>query len=264
VRVALRFAYDGAAFVNGYARQPEGATVEDALITALRTQGYVDGSWTPGSRTDKGVSAAENVAACKVDRPSITGLVPGLQKALPPGLWVTGAANVNAEWAPRYHANRTYQYLASYSGENLPLMKSGCEVFVGENDMSAFARVEPHRNPLRNVTGCSVALEQNHFCFTISSPGFLWNQVRRMVDALLVIGRGAATTDDIVASLKSGTPHSKFGLANPDGLLLKSVDYDPPIQWDADAGKLDFRRLEQPVQRLQVTNELLRSLTESS
>lgn len=257
MRVALRFAYDGSAFPNGYARQPEGGTVEDALITACRREGYVDGSWITGSRTDKGVSAAENVAACDLDRPHIKGLVPALQSHLPEGLWVTGAAVVAADWTPRFDAVRTYQYVVRHQGESLDAMQRGCDRFEGTHDMSAFAKVEPPRDPKRIITACRVDLDSDTLRFTVASPGFLWNQVRRMVDALLCVGRGDATPADIEASLDSGKAHSKFDLAPPDGLLLVSVRYDPELDWDEAAGVLDARRLRAAWQKNRVMEDML-------
>src|SRR5687767_15201226 len=51
LHVALRFAYDGEAF-DSYARMPGRYTVEDSLMAALASEGYVEGSFKTGSRTD--------------------------------------------------------------------------------------------------------------------------------------------------------------------------------------------------------------------
>ncbi len=263
MRVALRFAYD-ARFPNGYARQPEGGTVEDALIAAAKHEGYVAKSWTTGSRTDKGVAAAENVAALELERPHLEGLVPALQARVPPGLWVMGAAEVDTDWNPRHHATRNYLYVATEGGEDLQRMQTACSAFVGTHNMSAFARVEPPRNPMRTIDSCTVERGHGLLRFNVASEGFLWNQVRRMVDAVLCVGRGDANVDDVMESLQTGVPHSKFDLAPADGLLLKSVNYDPAIDWDARAGSLDGRRLAGPRQRNVVEAALLRALTESS
>ncbi len=264
--MALRFAYDGAAaaFPNGYARQPESGTVEDAIIAAARTEGYVDGSWTTGSRTDKGVSAAENVATLRFDRPHLKGLVPALQANLPEGLWILGACEVPESFNPRHGAVREYLYVAPKANEDLSLMQRAAERFEGTHDLSAFARVEPPRDPQRNIHSCKVTDPGDCWQFTVTSPGFLWNQVRRMVDAMLAVGRGDATPADIEASLASGKPHSKFGMAAPDGLLLRGVTYEPALDWDASAGALDVRRLHAPWQRSEVTSALLQSLNGSS
>lgn len=267
MHVALRFAYDGSAsaFPNGYARQPEGGTVEDALIAAAKEEGYVAGSWTTGSRTDKGVSAAENVAKCALDRPHLQGLVPALQAHLPEGLWVTGVTEVAEDWNPRHHALREYLYVIPSQGEALDAMQRAADRFVGRHDMTAFARLEAHRDPMRTITACRVdALDDGSgWRFVVASPGFLWNQVRRMVDAMLAVGRGDATPAHVSASLESGAAHSRFHMAPPEGLLLRSVSYDPPLSWSEEAGSVDPRRLRPAWQRSQVTTELLMLLSDT-
>lgn len=264
IRIALRFAYDGAGFPNGYARQPERGTVEDALVQALGSEGYVDGSWTTGSRTDKGVSALENVAACVLDRPHLNGLAPALQSRLPDGVWILGAATVGDDWNPRHHAVRTYSYLAPKRGESLDSMQRAATRFEGTHDMRGFARLEPHRDPVRTVDGCRVADAGDTWEFTVSSPGFLWNQVRRMVDAMLQVGRGSLTVRDIDEALETGTQHPRMDLAPPGGLLLRSVRYTPDLDWDPAAGTLDARRLTDAWQAARVRNRLLDGLSGSS
>lgn len=264
LNIALRFAYDGHAFPNGYARQPQGGTVEDALIEAARGAGYIDGSWAPGSRTDKGVSAADNVAKLALDRPHLKGLVPALQANLPAGVWVLGATEVDDAWNPRFHAVRTYQYVAPNHGEDAALLAEACQAFVGTHNMTGFARVESHRDPMRTVDRFDVEAGENDWTFTVASEGFLWNQVRRMVDAALLVARGGAAVADIEGSLASGQPDDRFGLAPAEGLLLRSVRYTPELQWDASAGTLDVRRLEPLHQQLATETALLRALSESS
>lgn len=266
MHVALRFAYDGgsAAFPKGYARQPERGTVEDALIDAARAVGYVDGSWTTGSRTDKGVSASENVATLQLDRTHLKGLLPALQAGLPEGLWVTGAATIPDGFNPRHGAMREYLYVAPKQGEDLSRMQRAAERFEGTHDLSAFARVEPPRDPSRTIEACKITDPGDAWHITVTSPGFLWNQVRRMVDAMLAVGRGDAKPRDIDAALASGTAHSKFGIAAPDGLLLRRVSYQPDLAWESSAGELDARRLHAPWQRNAVTSALLQSLSGSS
>lgn len=262
--VALRFAYDGSCFPNGYARQPQGGTVEDALHPALAAEGMVEGSWRTGSRTDRGVSALENVAACAFDRPHLRGLVPAIQQRLPEGLWITGAAPAEPDWNPRHHAMRTYHYLLPSRDESLTAMQAAARVFEGEHDLSAFARVEPHRNPVRTIDTCTVGQEANAWRFTVASPGFLWNQVRRMVDAMAKVGSGALQLDDVVASLETGRIHPGMKMAPAAGLLLHSVRYNPAIAWDETAGALGDQYVAKAWQAARVRSVLLDGLSGSS
>ncbi|HUR25150.1 MAG TPA: tRNA pseudouridine(38-40) synthase TruA [Candidatus Thermoplasmatota archaeon] len=234
--VALRIAYDGSCF-DAYARNPELRTVEGSLIGALRKEGYVEDSFRTGSRTDAGVSALENVCKATIDRDTMRGLVPALQRHCPEGLWVTAAAEVVERWNPRHARRRRYRYDAISRGEDLAAMQDACEAFIGRNDMRAFARMEEGRKPERTVFAFTVEAQAGGWSFVVEGDGFLWNQVRRMCGAVLAVGRGDAKRKDIEASLASGRSYPKFRLAAPDGLLLERIEYDQ-LEWDAEGGRL--------------------------
>lgn len=257
--VALRVAYDGTRF-RGLARQPEGNTVEDALLAALRHEGYVEGTLRTGSRTDAGVSAAMNVLKCRLDRPHLKGLVPALQGRLPKDVWVTGVAPVASEWNVQHAQDRTYHYLAPRAGEDAARLTGACAAFEGEHDFTAFARMED-RKATRPVTTCRVVEDGVFWRFEVTAPGFLWNQVRRMVDAALCVGQGRADVADIEAALADGAPHGSFGLAPAEGLMLAEVRYDPPLAWATEAGAVAPGRVAPAVQEAEVRRRLAGSLS---
>ena len=234
--LALRFAYDGSAF-ESYARQPGRRTVEGALLEALGHEGLLAGSWRTGSRTDAGVSALENVARCALGRPHLKGLLPALQRHLPDGVWVTGAVSPPDGFDPRRAAWRQYAYLAVPDGEDVARMRTACDAFVGRHDVRAFARVEAGRSPQRTVLGFATEEADGLWRFTVRGESFLWNQVRRMVAAVLAVGRGEADEADIRGALRTGKPHRRFGLAPPEGLLLEQVHYDG-LRWADEMGPM--------------------------
>ncbi len=212
--------------------------MEASLEEALAFEGYVEGSLKTGSRTDKGVSAVENVCRATLLRKHLKGLVPAVQGHLPPGVWLTGAADVPAGWNPRHAAWRRYSYVARARDEKVALMVSAAQSFLGTHHMGAFARIEAHRDPLRRIDCFDVAPCQGPgWLFTIQGPSFLWNQVRRMVDACLSVGRGDAPPESIAEALVTGQPHPVFKVAPAEGLLLERVHYDD-LEWAPEAGRL--------------------------
>lgn len=259
--VALRIAYDGSCF-RGLARQPEGGTVEDGLLEALRQNGYVEGSLRTGSRTDAGVSALENVLAASFDRKHLRGFIPAVNAVLPAGLWLTGVAPIPDGWRVRTAAARTYHYHAANTGEDLALMQEVCHAFVGTHDFTAFARIED-RPSTRPVHACSVTADGDGWRFEVAAAGFLWNQVRRMVDACLLVGRGKATLDDVQTALETGTPHPSFGMARPEGLVLAEIRYDPPLDWSATAGRMSRGAIDRFGQQAAVRSRLAAVLSAS-
>lgn len=261
VHVALQIAYDASKF-QAYARDGDRHTVESGLLKALRREGFVEGSFKTGSRTDAGVSAVQNVISFQM-MGDLRGIVPRLQLHLPPGLWATAATEVPSDFMPRYHAIRTYNYYAPKSAEDPVLMQAACELFEGEHNMSGFARVEPPRNPVRIIEDCSVTDAGQFWCFTISSPGFLWNQVRRMIDAILKVGQGRIPLEAIPETLQTGTPHVKFKLAPAEGLLLRAVSYEA-LEWDSACGSLNPQSLQKERQRAAIKASLIDELISSA
>ncbi len=244
--LALRFAYDGTAF-DAYARDPGLRTVEGELLRALRHEGYVEGSFRTGSRTDAGVSALENVARASLRRAHLKGLVPALQSRLPGGLWATGATQVPDGWNPRRAGMRQYRYDALRRGENEARLRAACSAFEGRNDVRAFARLQEGRTPVRYVESFTVERDGELWSFRVRGHAFLWNQVRRMVSAALAVGRGEAEAQDIRQSLESGRPHPRFRLATAAGLVLERVEY-PDLVWDPEAGRLGPDRITEGLQ----------------
>jgi tRNA pseudouridine38-40 synthase len=234
--VALRIAYDGRRF-DSYARDLGASTVEGHLIAALRHEGYVEESFKTGSRTDAGVSALENVCKAVLERPHLRGLVPSLQRHLPMCLWVTAATQVAPDWNPRHARRRHYRYHALPRNEDLALMRRACAAFVGRHDMRAFAKLEEGRRPERNVFACTVQESDGAWVFRIEGDGFLWNQVRRMVSAILCVGRGEASAEDIAAGLATGKAHPRFRLVAANGLVLERIEH-ADLVWDPEAGRL--------------------------
>lgn len=256
--VALRIAYDGRRFA-AYARHLDRNTVEDHLIRALRTQGYVEDSFKTGSRTDAGVSALENVCKASVDRKTLRGLVPALQREVKDGLWVTGAVEVGERWNPRHAHTRTYRYAAVPLGEDLERMRQACRAFHGRHLMAAFAKLEEGRNPERDVRAFGVEERDGLWVFRTTSDGYLWNQVRRMVGATLAVGRGEAEVADIAHSLATGERHKAFHLVPAEGLLLERIEHEG-IAWDPYCGRLGPHRVPRVLQEADVGHELARHL----
>ncbi|HEX2066807.1 MAG TPA: hypothetical protein VHI93_08345, partial [Candidatus Thermoplasmatota archaeon] len=197
----------------------------------------VEGSFKAGSRTDAGVSALENVCKATLARPHLRGLVPALQRHLPMGLWATAAAQVAPTWNPRHARRRHYRYHAFPRNEDLAAMRRACAAFVGRHDLRAFARLEAGRNPERSVFAFSVDAEAGAWAFRVEGDGFLWNQVRRMVSAVLCVGRGEARVEDIAAGIRTGKAHPRFRLVSPNGLVLERVEHEG-LAWDPEAGRL--------------------------
>jgi tRNA pseudouridine38-40 synthase len=138
-------------------------------------------------------------------------------------------------------------------------MRAACKAFVGTHTMTAFAKMEEGRNPVRTVRGFTVEQEGGFWAFRTVSDGYLWNQVRRMVGAALAVGRGEAEAEDVVESLRTGVRHKAFHLVPASGLLLESIEHEG-LAWDPLAGRLGPHRIPQVLQEAHVGETLAKHL----
>ena len=229
-RHVVRFSFNGRAF-RGYARQPGGGTVEDELIGALKAARLIDGSkeahFSSASRVDRGVSAIS--AAAAFDSRAPAGRILRSVNSRTPNVLVHSIATVEEGFDPRRRAvSRWYRYhfppSGMPSGLDLVSMKEAAELFLGEHDYTAFARLEG-RNPRRVITEISVERWSGSVVMDVRGKTFLWNQVRRMASALHMVGTGRAGTDDIAGALATGNG-GPFPPSPPEGLFLMDVVFD--------------------------------------
>ncbi len=235
MKLVLRVAYDGTAFY-GFQRQPGVRTVEGELIHVLTKLKIIESSekndFKGASRTDRGVSAFFNVVSfvpggrADLARPEV------LNHHLK-DLWVLGVAEVPDEFHPRFWASsKTYRYYLIDEGFNLEKVLECARLFEGVHDFSAFAKLEPGRDPVREITEVRVIPRNGYYVVEITGKSFLWEMVRRIVNALRFCGLGLLEKEDIEAML-SGTYRKKVPPAPPENLLLWYIEY-PGIKFETD------------------------------
>jgi len=229
MKIALLIAYDGTIF-HGSAYQPNLRTVESEIKNCLVDMGALmhetTASLKMASRTDRGVSAAGNVCTFTTDM-DLESLLSGLIHTLQ-GIWVIGMTIVKDGFNPRHTHDKTYQYFVPEKELDIKAMRRAANVFVGQHDVSSFARVD-HRNPLRTITSTSID-DDDVTIITFVGPSFLWYQIRRMVAAVIMAGREKASPSDIKQVLKKKKPNP-WGTASPEYLLLTSISYNPTIRF---------------------------------
>lgn len=229
-RYVVKFAFDGQLF-SGYARQPEGGTVEDELIGALLRARLIDGpreaSFASASRVDRGVSALGAAAAFDT--------AAGPERALrslnakTSSLLAHSIAQVPTGYDPRRRASsRWYRYhfpsLPDDGTLDVDAMVAAAREFVGEHDFTAFARLEG-RDPRRRVLRADIGERGGCWHMDIVGESFLWNQVRRMASAVLMVGMAQCSRGDIASALGDG-PGGPFPPLPAHGLFLMDVAYE--------------------------------------
>jgi tRNA pseudouridine38-40 synthase len=242
VRYRARVEYDGTDFA-GFQVQPGGRTVQGELESALRrlaggTRVVVDGS----GRTDAGVHARGQVIAFTyTGRLGRSELQKALAAGLPRDIGIGPIIPVGQDFSPRHQArHREYRYLI-WNGPRSPLrerqslgvrerldvaaMAAAAKVFIGRHDFSAFGGAD--RQPVRTLTKLSVVRRGDLITVTVIGDAFLRGMVRRIVAALLRVGHGRASAEDLAQALGERRPAFNGEAAAPRGLTLWRVPIGP-------------------------------------
>ncbi|NJE09958.1 tRNA pseudouridine(38-40) synthase TruA [Thermococcus sp. MAR1] len=264
MRMALRIAYDGTAFY-GFQRQPDVRTVEGELIRVLSKLGIIrdaeSSNFKGASRTDRGVSAFFNVVAFDVEGRAdlLRGEV--LNHHLR-DVWVLGVAEVPNDFHPRFWAkSKTYRYYLVDEGFDEEAMGNCASLFIGTHDFSAFARLEPGKDPLRELTRLGVSRRHGYYVIEIEGKSFLWEMARRIVNALRFCGLGLLEARE-VKNMLEGIYTKKIPPAPAEGLVLWHIDY-PGIEFKGDERGINkakrdlFERYSRALTRAALLGDLL-------
>jgi tRNA pseudouridine38-40 synthase len=244
----LLLAYDGTGF-SGWQVQPEAATVQGTLASAI---GRVTGEKVlpQGSgRTDAGVHALGQVATFVTGSPiPAENLVNALNDILPSAIRVLEAAEVPAEFHARKSARgKAYRYrmfrgaicppfLARYVWHypyplDEAMMQEAAAAIVGEHDCTSFAAVDPERGQEEEVSNvrrifCSSWERQgDELVYTVRGNGFLHHMVRNLVGTFLLVGKGTLRPPDMARIMESRSRSAAGATVPASGLFLVSVEY---------------------------------------
>jgi tRNA pseudouridine38-40 synthase len=243
----LLIEYDGTKF-GGWQVQAGGRTVQGVLLDTLRTLTGERGLDLQGAgRTDAGVHALGQVASLRCRRPHEPDrLRRELESVLPPDLAVLEVRSARRGFHARHDAlARAYRYQIArrrsafgkrstwWVPEELDVaaMARAAAAFAGRHDFRAFTkRAGKAESTLVEVEAFEVAQAGEFVLARLVASHFVWNQVRRMIGALVVIGRGEAAPGDVPAWL-SGAAQPPLVAAPAAGLFLEAVRYpDEPWQ----------------------------------
>jgi tRNA pseudouridine38-40 synthase len=245
VRYSARVEYDGTDFA-GFQVQTGSRTVQGELERALErlsagSRVRVDGA----GRTDAGVHAhGQVIAFTYAGRLGASELEAALRALLPADLTIGHLRRVAAGFNPRYRATqREYRYVI-WNGPRSPLreryalgvreqlndeqMQRAAQIFVGEHDFSAFGGVD--KQPVRTLHRVEVRRRGRLITIDVVGTAFLRQMVRRIVAALLRVGRGQVTIDEVRDALAATEPAFDGETAPARGLTLWRVPMGPDRQ----------------------------------
>jgi tRNA pseudouridine38-40 synthase len=245
----LVLAYDGSEFA-GWQVQPEAATVQGILASAI---GRLTGEKVlpQGSgRTDAGVHALAQVATfCTQSSIPAANLVKALNDVLPSTIRVHEVCEVSLEFHARKSARaKTYRY-RMYRGPICPpflaryvwhypyaldeeAMQAAADLVVGEHDFTSFAAVDPERgrendetSNVRRIFLSGWLRDGEELVYSVRGSGFLHHMVRNLVGTFVLVGKGTQKPSEVERILQARNRSAAGATAPASGLYLVSVEY---------------------------------------
>jgi tRNA pseudouridine38-40 synthase len=230
--------YDGTEFA-GFQLQTKARTVQGELEAALaRLSGGIRQPVVGAGRTDAGVHATGQVIAFTYPGGlSVEGLTEALNGTLPPDVAVRDLRRAPAGFNPRYAASyREYRY-SIWNGTRSPLrertalwvrqdldvsaMARAATAFEGRHDYSAFGGADPQ--PVRTVHRLRIRRDGSLVTIDVRADAFLRGMVRRVVAALLAVGKGSLDASAVPGLLGGEEPALGGAAAPARGLCLRRV-----------------------------------------
>lgn len=233
--------YDGTRY-SGWQEQ-RNATAVQGLIRSAAERVIEDRVEIGGAgRTDAGVHALAQVAHLRTTRRiAAQALYYGLNDALPADVNILHVEPAEPSFHARHRAvERSYLYQIStrrtafgkrfvwWIKDELDeaSMAAVAAYFVGRHDFASFSeREDPRDSTLVHVAESRLEGAGDLLVYRIAASHFLWKMVRRIVGALVAVGRGQLAPTDVEALLRAPSRVTAPLTAPPSGLFLEQVRY---------------------------------------
>ncbi len=244
MRIALIVEYEGTGY-SGLQYQPNAPSIQEELEKAIERLTGESVRVAAAGRTDAGVHARGQVVSFLTEsRHGPSTFLQALNHHLPEQVAVRAAYRVGESFDPRRDAlSRVYAYSLYVSATRAPLlrrtalrvagpldvdrMRRGARLFEGAHDFAQFSAPlpEPGASTVRRIIGTAVRRRGNAVTIEIEGNAFLPHMVRRMAGALVALGSGKMSMEDLRAMIdrRPGAPPSRALPAH--GLCLERVNY---------------------------------------
>ena len=240
----LTVSYDGRNYL-GWQRHGDKPTVQYALEQAVEQLLGLRSAVRGSGRTDRGAHANGQVAS--VELPAglqVDVLKSQLNEVVAETVRVLEVTEVPSEFhACNSAVGKHYRYQI-WNSKKLPAERDGrvwhvksrldveamidaCSVFEGEHDFASFA-TRPNfkqKTTTRVVRRAVMRPDLPLITFDIWADGFLYKMVRNIVRAVVKVGEGRYTRDDLCRILEAKDRKASPGTAPASGLYLEKVYY---------------------------------------
>jgi tRNA pseudouridine38-40 synthase len=240
--------YDGTRY-GGWQEQKNARTVMGELRKAAREVFGCDAEMQGAGRTDAGVHALGQVMHIKVAlqvRQPVAVIKGRLNDLLPADIVILQLEPAAGNFHARHDAlSRVYIYQVSRRKQafmkkyvwwvkdelDVAAMARAASLLIGRHDFVCFRaldRSKTETSTLVVVDHAEIETEEDVIMLRIEGSHFLWRMVRRVVGALVKVGKGELSEQDF-GKLVDGRPDPRFDVAAwtapASGLFLEHVRY---------------------------------------
>lgn len=245
-RFKLTIEYEGTRY-SGWQIQKNARTVQGELQTSLREAlGLRTFEFQGAGRTDAGVHALAQVAHLEAQLSLLPRTIQNqMNDHLPVDINILDVVPASPRFHARHHASaRSYLYQISrrrtalgkrfvwWVKEDLDTgaMRIAASHFVGMKDFRSFTKDDPDEKSTKVfLSECALREAGDLILLRVTGSHFLWKSVRRMVGALVEVGRGNLSADTIRQLIHSHSTELAHYTAPPSGLFLEKIHYDDGI-----------------------------------
>jgi tRNA pseudouridine38-40 synthase len=242
--IQLIIEYDGTAYC-GWQRQKNGLSIQQVLEESIGRMTGEESRVIGSGRTDAGVHALGQIAHFHTDsRLGERNFLMGINSLLPADIAVREVREVD----PAFHAcfdvkSKVYIYRICnrpvrpalerryawfiWTPLDLQKIEGALDLFRGTHDFTSFCSTHTDsRDHVRTILDIAVGKDEKGIIqFSLEADGFLRYMARTIVGALVDIGRGRRSREDLAGILAAKDRRKAGFTAPPQGLFLKEVRY---------------------------------------
>lgn len=242
--IKMTVEYDGSRYKGFQRLKDNDMTIQGKIETVLSKMTNEDIEIIGSGRTDMGVHALGQVVNFKTNSTdSIEKMQKYLYEYLPEDIVIRNIEETSERFHSRYNAkskvylyridnnkfhstfNRRYSYHVEKKLD-IDLMIKGSKFLIGEHDFTSFASSKSKKKSnIREIYSIEIKKNKNLIEIYIEGNGFLYNMVRIIAGALVDVGLGKKSPEDIKTMLEAKNRVKASDTAPSKGLFLYKVNY---------------------------------------
>lgn len=249
---------------EGWQSQTRGTSIQEVIESAIEKITHKKTNIIASGRTDAGVNARGQVFMFSCDKQiPARKWIAAINAYLPDDIHIIDVEEKDDIFHARYNVrskkytyrihtgtydvfSKEYAYQIPYALD-MDKMQACIQLFQGTHDFTSFnsSSLEEYPIQVRSIYAVECVVNQDIIELTFIGKGFLRYQVRMMAAAIIDVGRGRLTLEEVQEMLEARDRKVKRHNAPANGLTLECVDYFEMIGLNENIQIREFLRNDQ-------------------